>query len=129
MTNVRSINTARLAAINSAATQYATLASNHVKGRAISDLRLNQSEQDEADMFYAAYATQIESMVSGVLEESFSVIQRGAGGMNNYETYFLIDEQAARKIRNDAMKQALQDTDYGVEYGKKIIDFVNEAPE
>lgn len=127
--NVKSINTARLAALNSACNHYATRAANHVKGRMLSDVQLNQSIGEERDMFYAAYADYVEKTAVNMLKESFSMIRQNNSGSNDYETYFLADEKEARKVRQQALKNALEEAVPGMEYSREIENFVNEKPE
>ncbi|MDH8702423.1 putative nucleic-acid-binding protein [Dysgonomonadaceae bacterium PH5-43] len=130
VSNCNSINVCRQAAYNNAIITYANRSASTVKGRVASDINLNASDfkhSAEFDKFYAAYERFIKAEInSGVLLESYS-IKKKSGDTNEYQIYFLINEDKALQARKKAMQRALEETTIAQEYAAKISDFINEG--
>lgn len=128
--NCRSINVCRQAAYNNAIVTYANLAASTVKGRVTSDVNLDASDSEasgEFDKFYAAYERIVKMEIqSGVLLPSYS-IKRKKGDLNEYQVYFLVNEDKALQARKRAMQRALEETQLAQKYANEISNFVNEG--
>lgn len=130
--NCRSINVCRQAAYNNAIVTYANLAASTVKGRVTSDVNLDASDTEAAgefDKFYAAYERIVKMEIqNGVLLPSYS-IKRKRGDLNEYQIYFLVNEDKALQARKRAMQRALEETQLAQKYANEISNFVNEGIE
>ena len=115
-----------------AQSQYATLASNYVKGRTASAQSSDAANFDiEAqDSFFAAYEGLISKNVSRVIKKSFSVCKKENSGYR-YETFYLINEEEAATARQKAAEQAaarMEQTEDNIKWAEKVSDYVNERP-
>lgn len=127
VTKCQSINLCRQAALNNALNQYAMLAGSSVKGRATALLRNNEIMPQEAiDKFIAGYENEIRAEVSGVLTESFSVVQNN-GATNSYQTFFILNEEKAGVARQRAFERSLRETKITIKEAEEISRFVNEG--
>lgn len=130
--NCRSINICRQAAYNNAIITYANLAVSTIKGRIISDANLDASDveaNNEFDKFYAAYERIVRMEIQdGVLESSYN-IKRKNGDLNEYQVYFLVNEDKALQARKKAMQRALEETQLAQKYVNEISNFINKGIE
>lgn len=123
----KSYNLAATAAQNSAAQRYATTASAQIKGRMISDMAVEVSENPaEFDKFYAAYEAKVEQEIRGELRPSFSVMHKNADGTISVEAYYILDDDAASKARINAFKNSQAESAAAQKYAERVSDFVNE---
>ena len=127
--NCRSINICRQAAYNNAIITYANFAVSTIKGRIISDANLDASDveaNNEFDKFYAAYERIVRMEIqNGVLESSYN-IKRKNGDLNEYQVYFLVNEDKALQARKKAMQRALEETQLAQKYANEISNFINK---
>ena len=123
----QSINICKQFALNNAINRYATLASGHVKARVNSIMRADATTpQVEMDKFIAAYENQVQAEVSGVLTESYSIV-RNKGNMNEYKTFFILNEEKAGMARKKALERSLLETKIAIKEAEEISKFVNEG--
>lgn len=128
VTNCRSINVCKEAALNNAIVEYANRAGSAVKGRIASDMNLDQtSGSGEFDKFYAAYERTVQAEVKGVLQQGFSIVKENSDKSRQYKTFFIVNEDDASKARIRAMENAAKETQLAQEYATKISDFVREG--
>lgn len=126
-------NVGKQAALNSAINEYSREAKSFVRGRVISDMFNNASEDvpEEFDKFYAAYESMVVNEIRGELKPSFSVI-RSTGMKDGKEvfemqTFFVVNEKEASKARLRAMENALKESTLATEYATKVAGFVEEG--
>lgn len=130
VSNCRSINVCRQAALNNAAAYYASLAGSHVKGRIVSDLAVNQSDTDssaEFDKFYAAYERLVEKEIKGEIQESYTISRTGKDGQKELQTYYIVNEDAATKARIRAWENAQKESEAAQKYATEVSKFINEG--
>jgi len=123
----QSINVCKQFAINNAVNRYATLASGHVKGRLESMMRADANAPEvEMDKFIAAYENLVQGEVGGVLTESYSIMKT-KGNLNEYKTFFILNEEKAMAARRKALERSLIETKMAVKEAEEISKFVNEG--
>ena len=115
-------------AINNACNKYATKASSVVKGRVVSDMA-SQSEDVSAefDRFYAAYERLVEKEIKGELHESFSVLRDNGNGTFEMQTYFIVNEESASKVRIRALENAAKESEAAQKYAETVSKFIKEG--
>ena len=124
----QSINVCRLSAVNNAVNRYATLASGNVRGRVESLLRADPNmPQIEIDKFIAAYENLVQAEVSSILTESYSIVRSKGNNLNDYKTFFILNEEKAGMARKRAMERSLLETKIAVKEAEEISRFVNEG--
>lgn len=125
---VKSKNVGMAWAKQNACQLYAQGASNHIKGRILTEMKGDIiNSETEMDNFYAAYEAQIETEIKGVLADSYSVIKDNGDGTYEIQSHFIINEEAAHKARMRAMENAMKESAVAQEHAKKISEFVNEG--
>ena len=123
----KSANLASAAAFNSAATAYASQASQQVKGRVLSDMASDVSNAEtEFDKFYATYEGKVQQAIRGELKHSFSVKHVEPDGRIAVQAFYLVPESAAASARIKALQQSVKETELAQKYAQKVSDFVNE---
>ena len=131
VSNCRSINVCRQAALNNAAAYYASLAGSHLKGRVVSDLAVNQSDNDsnaEFDKLYAAYERCVEKEIKGEMIESYTISRtNGETGQKELQTYFIVNESEATKARIRAWENAQKESEAAQKYATEVSKFINEG--
>lgn len=131
VSNCRSINVCRQAALNNAAAYYASLAGSHLKGRVVSDLAVNQSENDsnaEFDKLYAAYERCVEKEIKGEMMESYTISRTNKEtGQKELQTYFIVNESEATKARIRAWENAQKESEAAQKYATEVSKFINEG--
>lgn len=131
VSNCRSINVCRQAALNNAAAYYASLAGSHLKGRVVSDLAVNQSDNDsnaEFDKLYAAYERCVEKEIKGEMIESYTISRtNGEIGQKELQTYFIVNESEATKARIRAWENAQKESEAAQKYATEVSKFINEG--
>lgn len=121
----KSKNVGHQTAINNACNTYARQASSYIKGRIVSDLAT--SDSIEKDHFYAAYQTLVEKEIKGEMQESFSMIHDLGDGTYEMQTYFIVNEDAARKARMAALENAAKESAEAQKYANEVSNFVKEG--
>ena len=123
----QSINVCKQFALTNALNRYAALASGYVKGRIESIMRADATTpQVEMDKFIAAYENLVKGEVGGVLTESYSIVKSN-GNLNEYKTFFILNEEKAGAVRRRAMERSLIETKIATKEAEEISRFVNEA--
>ena len=125
-TNFKSKNVGKQMASNSAATQYAANAGSTLKGRVVSDMSANGSDEPEAEFehFYAAYERLVEKEIKNELQESFSIIKDYPDGTHELQTFFIVNESAASKARQRALENALKESALAQKHASKVSEFI-----
>lgn len=130
VSNCRSINVCRQAALNNAAAYYASLAGSTLKGRVVSDVAVDQSGEDssaEFDKMYAAYERLVEKEIKGEIQESFTISHTAKDGQKEIQTYYIVNEDAATKARIRAWDNAKKESEAAQKYASKVSDFIKEG--
>ena len=130
VSNCHSINVCRQAALNNAAAYYASMAGSHLKGRVVSDLAINQSDNDssaEFDKLYAAYERLVEKEIKGEIQESYTISRTLEIGQKELQTYYIVNEDEAVKARIRAWENALKESEASQKYATEVSKFVNEG--
>lgn len=114
---------AEMMAINGAATKYAVEASSVIKGGMERDL--GSLNQESWDAFHAAFIQDVSNFVANHLQKGYTV-QKKEG--NNYvvRTSYLLNEQEARQVREDAADAALKKIGAGMAFGEGVRKYVQE---
>ncbi len=123
-------NLCNIKAQNDAYAQYATQASANVKGRIDQEFKADASpnavDKTAIDKFYAGYEILVSKNIAGAVKKQFAVYKQTANGYK-YQTFFLINVEAAENARLDAAKRALEETKVNQEWGNKIQNFIKEG--
>jgi len=124
----QSINVCKQFALTNALNRYATLASGHVKGRIETMMRADAvMPQVEMDKFIAAYENLVKAEVGGVLTESYSIVRAKGNNLNEYKTFFILNEEKAGLARKRALERSLLETQIAIREAEEISKFVNEG--
>ena len=123
----KSLNVCKQMAYNNALITYANLAGSTLKGRVVSDLNVDTSDEDaEFDKMYAAYERLVQQEVKGVLTESYAIYKE-RGGTKQFKVFFLVNEEKASAARMRALERAAKETEMAQKYANKISDFVRKG--
>lgn len=127
-TATKSKNTGVQSANNNAFITYAQACGSSLQGRVVSDMNADGVDASgEFDKFYAAYERLVEKEIKNEMEPSYTIIRKNADGTYEVQTFFIVEESAARKARQRALEGALQDSEIAQKYADKISGFVNQA--
>lgn len=127
----RSVTVCRASAFNAVCVEMATRMGQDLKGKAMRDMGVDEGAEVPAEYnrFQEACISKFQGAIKGELEESFALIRKGADGLNNYEVYYLVDKQSARKKRSQAIRDALEESNLHQEYAKSVEKFINDEVE
>lgn len=127
-TGCRTITVCRVAALNAACVELATRMGQDLKGKTMRDLGLDEAAETptEYNKFQAACISNFQASIKEDMVEDFALIQ-SAGGVNNYEIYFLIEKDAASKKRKKAIEAALAESKLNQEYARSVEKSINEG--
>ena len=127
----RSVTVCRASAFNAVCVEMATRMGQDQKGKAMRDMGVDEGAEVPAEYnrFQEACISKFQGAIKGELEESFALIRKGADGLNNYEIYYLVDKQSARKKRSQAIRDALEESNLHQEYAKSVEKFINDEVE
>lgn len=127
----RSVTVCRASAFNAVCVEMATRMGQDLKGKAMRDMGVDEGAEVPAEYnrFQEACISKFQGAIKGELEESFALIRKGADGLNNYEIYYLVDKQSARKKRSQAIRDALKESNLHQEYAKSVEKFINDEVE
>ena len=127
----RSVTVCRASAFNAACVEMGTRMGQDLKGKAMRDMGVDEGAEVPAEYnrFQEACNSKFQGAIKGELEESFALIRKGADGLNNYEIYYLLDKQSARKKRSQAIRDALEESNLHQEYAKSVEKFINDEVE
>ncbi|MDR1347957.1 MAG: hypothetical protein LBJ63_05950 [Prevotellaceae bacterium] len=124
----KSINVCRQAALNNAQNRYASLASGNIKGRVESLFRADANmPETEIDKVIGAYEKSVQADISGSLVESYSIVKENGNGTKSFQTIFIINEEEAASARMRAMERSLKETKISIMEAEEISKFVNEG--
>jgi hypothetical protein len=124
----KSINVCRQAALNNAQNRYASLASGNIKGRVESLFRADANmPQTEIDKVIGAYEKSVQADISGALIESYSIVKENDNGTKSFQTVFIVNEEEAASARVRAMEKSLKETKISIKEAEEISKFVNEG--
>lgn len=117
-------------AIHSGVTSYAGRAKAQVVGKMKSVLSsdANNSSQEEIDRFGAAYESGVNTRISGLVKEHFVLVRTAKDGSKEYNVFMSIDENAARKAREEAARSAKEKTSLG-DLSEMVDEFIGEPVE
>lgn len=128
--NFKSKNVGKQMATNNACLTYAQLAGSSIKGNTVSDIYANATDgSGEFDHFYAAYERAVAKDIRNEMNESFSLIRQLSDGSYEMQVFYIINEDAASKMRQKAIEDAAKETDLAQDYAEKIAQYVRNAPE
>ncbi|MDE6267948.1 MAG: hypothetical protein K2M04_02575 [Muribaculaceae bacterium] len=123
--NFKSKNIGHQMAINNATTVYGQQAGSTLKGRVVSDMGANGTDNAaEFDHFYAAYERLVEKEIKNEMTESFTIIRQLPDGNYEMQSFFIVDENSAVKARMRALENAAKETELAQDFANKISDFV-----
>ncbi|MDE6119694.1 MAG: hypothetical protein K2F82_07495 [Muribaculaceae bacterium] len=128
--NFKSKNIGHQQAVNNACVNYSNEAGSTLKGRVVSDMAANGSDEsaaEEFDHFYAAYERLVEKEIKNEMSESFSIIRDMGNGVFEMQTFFIVNESAASKARIRAMENALKESEAAQRHASSISDFVRKG--
>lgn len=128
--NFKSKNIGHQQAVNNACVNYSNEAGSTLKGRVVSDMAANGSDEaaaEEFDHFYAAYERLVEKEIKNEMTESFSIIRDKGNGVYEMQTFFIVNESAASKARVRAMENAMKESQAAQRHASTISDFVRKG--
>lgn len=128
--NFKSKNIGKQQAVNNACVTYAQQAGSTLKGRVVSDIAANGSDEtsaEEFDHFYAAYERLVEKEIKGEMKESFSIIRELPNGTSEIQTYFIVSESAASRARMRALENAAKESEAAARHAGAVADFVRSG--
>lgn len=128
--NFKSKNIGHQQAVNNACVNYSNEAGSTLKGRVVSDMAANGSDEsaaEEFDHFYGAYERLVEKEIKNEMKESFSIIRELGNGVFEMQTFFIVNESAASKARVRAMENALKESEAAQRHASTISDFVRKG--
>lgn len=124
----KSKNVGKQMALNNACVTYAQSAKSYVQGRVTSDMAGDGVHADnEFDHFYAAYERLVAAEIKGELKESYAVIRDLKDGTFEMQVYYIVDQERAAKIRENAMEQAMKETKMAQKHAEEISNFIREG--
>lgn len=128
--NFKSKNIGKQQAVNNACVAYAQQAGSTLKGRVVSDIAANGSDETAAgefDHFYAAYERLVEKEIKNEMKESFSMIRELPNGTYEIQTYFIVNEDAASQARLRALENAAKESRLAASQASAVTDFVRNG--
>ncbi len=128
--NFKSKNIGHQQAVNNACVNYSNEAGSTLKGRVVSDMAANGSDEtaaEEFDHFYGAYERLVEKEIKNEMKESFSVIRDLGNGVYEMQTFFIVNENAASKARVKALENAMKESEAAQRHASTISDFVRKG--
>lgn len=124
----KSKNVGKQTALNNACITYAQSAKSYVQGRVTSDMAGDGVHADnEFDHFYAAYERLVAAEIKGELKESYAIIRDLKDGTFEMQVYYIVDQERAAKIRENAMEQAMKETKMAQKHAEEISNFIREG--
>ena len=113
---------------NNAAQKYAQQCGSTVKGRIVRDIATSENNvQQDFSHFYSAYETLVEKEIKGEMKAAFTVYKELKGNGYDFQTYFIIDEDAATNARIRAFENAARASEAAQRYADKVAKFVRDG--
>lgn len=128
--NFKSKNIGKQQAINNACATYAQNAGSSLKGRVVSDMTGDGSDETSAkefDHFYAAYERHVEKEIKNEMKESFSIIRELPNGTSEIQTFYVVNEDAASNARMRALENAAKESELAQKQAEKVANFVRSG--
>ena len=120
--NVKNKNIGRQKAMNDAYITYSQQEGGKIKGGV--EQILGTDTSGELDKFYAHYERLIEKEIKGEMQETFTVIREKKPDLYEFQTFFVVNEQAAANARMRAVESAMKDDENAQKHEKEIKEFV-----
>lgn len=127
-TNCKSAAVCRLTALNNASMDYAMAVAHEVEGRFKQELSVDESNEKEYNKLEATFAGKLEGDIRSRLEESFALI-RTEKGKSEYMIFFLLDREAARKMKSKAIEEIMDEADMQPETKAKLREYMDRNDE
>lgn len=122
---------ARLNASNAAAIAYATAAGNVISGKV--EREMMNAEEKSFEIFHAAFIQDVTKFIMPLLKESIMLSKTDPAASPSerikVKIAFLIDEEEAKNARDKALTNALEKSEIGQKFGRKIREYINEKVE
>ena len=83
--------------------------------------------QQDFSHFYSAYETLVEKEIKGEMKAAFTVYKELKGNGYDFQTYFIIDEDAATNARIRAFENAARESEAAQRYADKVAKFVRDG--
>lgn len=100
------------AAVANAYNRYAQDASNHVKGRLMSEMKNDGADTSkDVDAFAAIYEAEVEKEIRNDLQESFAIYRELGKGEKTMQVFFIVNADAATASRLRAMENAIRESE------------------
>lgn len=114
-------------AMSAGIANYAVRAKAQVIGKlkSVMSSDFNNVIKDEIDRFGAAYEAAVNVRISSLIKEHFVLIRDDKSGVNEYNVFMSLDETEAKQAREQALREARQQTELG-DLTKVVEDFISE---
>lgn len=114
-------------AMSAGIANYAVRAKAQVIGKlkSVMSSDFNNVTKDEIDRFGAAYEAAVNVRISSLVKEHFVLIRDDKSGVNEYNVFMSLDETEAKQAREQALREARQQTELG-DLTKVVEDFISE---
>ena len=128
VSNCESANLGKQHAYDNAAITYANSAGAFLKGKVTTELSNNAATDlpNGIDNFYAAYERKVQAEIQGSINATFSLIKKKEKNYA-YQTWFIVDEEAAAQARMRAAKVALAESKIKQEHARMISKYIEEG--
>ena len=123
--NVKNQNVGHQKAMTDAYITYSQQEGGKIKG-GIEQI-LGTDANEELDKFYAHYERLVEKEIKGEMQETFTIIREKSPGIFEFQTYFVVNEQAAANARMRAVESALKESEIAQKHTEEIKKFVKEG--
>lgn len=122
--NCITVNLGKIAALNNAINEYATLSGGIVKGRITSNASNIGGRQ--ADDIVAAYERLVLKEIKGEIQTCVTLVREN---QKHYDVrvYCLVDYDAAHAAKMKAMQLALEELNLAQQFGAQISDWIDEG--
>lgn len=125
-TGCRSVTVCRAAALNAACMDLASKVGQDLKGKTMRDLGVDEGSEvsKEFNKFQNVCIGKFQASIQEDMIEELALIRK-AGGVNDYEIYYLIDKAEIQKKRRLAIEDALRESELNKEHiqtVEKLID-------
>lgn len=117
-------------AIHSGVASYAQRAKAQVVGKVKSVMSsdAHNVSQEEIDKFGAAYEAAVNTKMSGLVKEHFTLVRTAKDGSKEFNVYMSIDEEKAREARELAAREAREKSHLGT-LSEMVEEFIGEPVE
>ncbi len=116
---------AKAEARNNAINEYAEYQKSLVQGRVTSGM--TDLGGEEAENFANGFERLVVHELNGEISIPALVLMKTVDGLTDVRCYYIIDNNAAEKARERAIKQAIDEAGLAQEYGNKISEFISDG--